>query len=64
MYGNVDSALLWLILLDKYEIMQCHITISQTDSGIIYNKYGELKLELVMSICVDDVFMTGRPKTL
>ena len=56
-YGNVDASLLWLRLLAKYLINVRKLKISKTDSYIIYKKYDDRKLELMMSVHVDNVFM-------
>ena len=40
------------------------MTRSKSDSFILYKKYYDGKLELVMSVHVDDVFMAGIPETL
>ena len=56
-YGNVDASLLWLRLLAKYLINVRKLKISKTDSCIIYNKDDDRKLELMMSVHVDNVFM-------
>ena len=32
MYGNIDAALLWLRLLDKYLVKKCNLKISRADS--------------------------------
>ena len=64
MYGNLDAALLWLSILAKYLINKWNMTRIQAGSWIFDNKYDEVKLELVMSIHVDDVFMEGGPETL
>ena len=63
-YGNVDAALLWLRLLDKYLIKECDMTRIQADYLIFYKKYDRGKLKIVMSINVDYIFMTGRLETL
>ena len=57
MYGNVDVALLWLMLSGKYLIKQCDMTISEVDSCIFYKKDGKGKLDIVMSVHIGDVFM-------
>ena len=60
MYRNLDAALLWLRLLAKYLIKDCDMKISQSDLCILFNKYHQAKLELIMSVHVYDIFMTGR----
>ena len=64
MYGNVDADLLWLILLAKYLINECNPKIGKTDSFIFYKKDDIGRLELVMSVHVDDVFMAGNRDSL
>ena len=64
MYGNVKASLLWLILLAKNLFNKFNLKKSNTDSYIFYNKYDDGKLELVMSVHVDDVFMAGKPEKL
>ena len=60
---NVDADLLWLRLLAKYLMNECNMTISKAHSCIFYNNVDDGKLELVISVHVDDVFMAGRPET-
>ena len=38
MYGDVDAALLWLILIAKYLIKKCNMTRIKADSCISYKK--------------------------
>ena len=64
MYVNVDVGLLWLRLLSKYLIHLYNLKSIKADSCIFYNKDDEGKLELVMSVHVDDVFMAGNLDTL
>ena len=64
MYGNVDAALLCVRLLDKYLVNEYNLNMSKADSWIFFQKYEKGKLELVMSVHVDDVFMAGKPETL
>ena len=52
------------MLLAKYLIRKCNTTRSQSNSCIFYKKEEGGKLELVISVHVDDVFMSGRTKTL
>ena len=59
MYGNADSPLLWLRLLDTYLINKCNPKRSKVDSCSFYKKYYDGNLELVMSFHVGDVFMAG-----
>ena len=40
------------------------MTRRRTDYCISYQKYDDTKLELVVSVYVDNVFMAGRPQTL
>ena len=64
MYGSVDAALLWLILLAKYLISGFNLKRSKSDSCIFYKKDEYGKLELVISVHLDDVLMVGNPDTL
>ena len=64
MYGNVDTALLWLILIVKYLINKYKPKRTKGDYCIFFKKYDNGKLELLMSVHVDDVFTTGKPETL
>ena len=61
MYGNVDAALLWLKLLTEYLVKECNIKNIKADSCILFSKYMKRKLELVMSVHLDDVCMSGKP---
>ena len=63
MYGNIDAGILWLRLLAKYLVNECNIKRSKADLCIFFGKFEKGKLELVMSIHVDDVFMAGKPET-
>ena len=63
MCGNVDAALLWLRLLDKYSTKECDMTKIQSEFCIFYRKYDGVKLDIVMSVYIDDVFMSGIPET-
>ena len=64
MYGNVDADFLWLRLMPAYLIKECNMTRSKADSWILYKKDDDGKLELVVSVHVDDIFVLGRPGTL
>ena len=64
MYRNVDAVPLWIRLLAKYLVNKCNIKSSKGDSCILFRKDEKGKLELVMSVHVDDVFMAGKPETL
>ena len=64
MYGNVDADLLWLILLAKYLINICYLKIIKSNSFVFHKKDDNGKLELVILVHVDDVFVTGKPETL
>ena len=64
MYGNVDAGILCLILLDNYLVNKCNIKRIKADSCIFFKKYGKGKLELIMSVHLDDVFMDSKPDTL
>ena len=59
MYGNLHAVLLWLKLLAKYLIKKCNLKISKADSYIFYKKFDDGKLEIVMSVNVDNVFLEG-----
>ena len=61
MYGNVDTALLWIGLLEKYLVNRWNLKRSKADSCILFRKYEKGKLEIVMSVHMDDVFMAGKP---
>ena len=64
MYKNIDAALLRIRLMAKYLVNKCNLKRSTADSCILFGKYEEGKLELVMSVHVDDVFMAGKSETL
>ena len=64
MYGNVDTALLWLRLLNNYLVNKCNLKRSKSDHYIFFKKYDKGKLELIISVHLDDVFMAGKPGTL
>ena len=64
MYGNVDTALLWLKLLSKYLIKDCNLKRSKSDSYIFYKKDYGGNLELVITVNVDDLFMARNPELL
>ena len=61
MYENVYADLLWLRLLYKHLINEWNMKRSKVDSIIFYKKDDGWKLELVMSLHVDDIFMAGKP---
>ena len=64
MYGNVDAALLWLRLLAKYLVNECNLKKSKAESFISFKKDEKGKLELVMSVHVDGVFVACKPESL
>ena len=64
MYGNVDAALLWLIILSKYWINEFYLKRIESDSCIFYKKYDNGKLTLVMSVHVDDFLIARKPEAL
>ena len=64
MYGNLDAALLWLKMIAKYLINECKLKIIKSNSFIFYHKYDDGELELMMSVHVDDVFVSGKWDTL
>ena len=63
-YGNFDAALLWPRHLAEYLVNECKLKRINADSCIFFRKYEKGKLEIVMSVHVDDVFMAGKPETL
>ena len=63
-YGNFYTALLWLRPLAKYLVNECNLKRSKAYSWILFRKYEKGKLEIVMSVHVDDAFMAGNPETL
>ena len=63
-YGKVDSALLWLRMMEQYLVNECNVKRSKADSCIFFRKYEKRKLELVMPVHVNNVFMAGKPETL
>ena len=64
MYGNVDAALLWLILLAEYVINEWNPKRIKNDSCIFFWKDEKGNLELVMLVHVDDAFLGGKPEML
>ena len=64
MYGNVDAKLLWLRLLAKYFVNECNLKRIKADSCILFRKYEKGKLEIVMSVHVEDTFMDYNPEIL
>ena len=60
----MDAALLWLRLLATSLIKSCDLKRRKADSYIFYKKDGDGKLELVMSVHVDGVYMARKPETL
>ena len=64
MYGNFYAELLWLRILDNYLVDECNLKRIKADSCIFFRKYEKGKLELVMSVHEDGVFMSGKPETL
>ena len=61
---NVDVALSWLIVFAKYLVNKCNPEKSKSESYIFFRKYEKGKLELVMSVNVDNIFMADKPETL
>ena len=45
----------------KYLVNECNLKRSKADSCILFRKYEKGKLEIVMSVHMDDVFMAGKP---
>ena len=64
MYGNMNADLLWLRILAKYIINECNPKIRKTNSFIFYKKDDIGRLELVMSVHVNDVFIAGNRGSL
>ena len=64
MYGNMYNDLLWLILLTKCLIQECDMKRIQADFCIFYNNDDGGKLDLVMYVHVENVFMAARSETL
>ena len=64
MCGNVEVALLWIILLYKYLVNECNLKKSNADLWIIFQEYEKGKMELVMSVHVDEFLMAGKSETL
>ena len=60
-YGSVDTAILWLRLLYEYLINGFNLKRSKACYWIFYKKCDNRKLELVMSVHVDNVFVAGHP---
>ena len=64
MYANVDAAPLWLRMIAKYLINIWNLKRSKDESCIFYKKDDNGKLEIVMSVHVDDVFMARKLEKL
>ena len=64
MYRNGDAALIWIRLLYKYLVNECSLNRSKAYSCIFFWKDEKGKLELVMSVHVDDIFMADKLETL
>ena len=64
MFGNMETDLFWLRLLDKCLTKECSMTSSKAYFFIFYKKDDYGKLELVVSIHEDNLFMAGRLETL
>ena len=62
MYWNLDTDLLWLRLLDKYLIIEYNLKSKKSDFCNFYRKDDKGGLELMISVLVDDIFMSGRPE--
>ena len=60
MYENVDVAILLLDRLSKYLIKICFLTKIQSELCILYRKHNRGKLELMMSVYIDEMFMAGK----
>ena len=64
MYRNVEAALLWLIPIAKYLTNKCNLKRSKAEPFIFYKKDDNGKLILMMSLHLDDVFMSWKSDTL
>ena len=64
MYRNVDTALLWIRMLAKHLVNRCNLKMIKADSCILFRKYEKGKLEIVMSVHVEDTFMDYNPEIL
>ena len=64
MYAKVDVAILLLYLLSKYLIKICFLTKIHSELCILYKKHNRRKLELMMSIYIDEMFMAGKLENL
>ena len=64
MYKNVDAFLLWLRLPSKYLINECNQKKGRPTHAFSIKKCDIGRLELVMSVHVDDAFMAGKRQTL
>ena len=64
MYGNFDAEILWIRILAKYLVNKFNLKSIKSDSYIFVMKYEKGKLELVMSVHVEALFMDGKPETL
>ena len=60
-YGNVDTALLCLILLAEYLVNEYNLKRIKAESCIFFRKCEKGKLEIVISVHMYDVFMDGQP---
>ena len=56
MHENLYADILWLRLIDKYLINEFNLKRIKAVSWILYKKYDYGKLELVISVYVDDIF--------
>ena len=63
MHRNVYAEILWLILLDKYLVNECNLKMSRTYSSIFFKKDYKGRLELVMLVDLDYVFIAGKLET-
>ena len=63
-YGNVDAALLWLRLLAMYLVNKFNLKSSKADSYISFRKDEKGRIEIVMSVHLEDVFMAVKTETL
>ena len=64
MHRNVDTALLWLRLLSEYLVNEYKLSRSKADSCIFFGKDEKWKLDLFISVHVDDIFIACKPETI
>ena len=64
MYGNFNAALLWIRLLAKYLVNECNLKRSKADLCIFFCADEIGKLELMMFVHMDGVFIDRNMETL